>query len=388
MRVRTASPVRSLPRKVRVLIVDDSSYNRQLLTEHLSARESLEVVGAARNGEDALKKALQLKPDIVTLDLEMPIMDGFTFLRIVMQSNPVPVIVVSSRKEDRSVFRALELGAVDFIGKPEAKKASSVTSIIDELIYKIENIAEVRMEKVRFPGAELRVPRRVPPGVAVPRFPEPPPVRVRAPAGRAERMGPVELVVIGASTGGPSAIQQVLQNWPPEITAPVVIAQHMPPGFTRHFAERLGRLTGMDVAEGTDGETLRPGSFRVAPGGSDILVHRAGARGYRTEIAAPEGSQGFVPNVDRLFLSAARICAGGRAAGIVLTGMGNDGAKGAAALHDAGSPVIAESETTAVVYGMPREAARTGKTDAVVPLDQIPAALRALAIPGRPKSSE
>ncbi len=370
MKPRTTA--KALARKIRVLVVDDSSYNRQALSEILQSRNSIEVVGVARNGEDALKKAIQLKPDIVTLDLEMPIMDGFTFLRIIMQSNPVPVVVVSSRDEDRSVFRALELGAVDFIRKPGSKTAASIQSIEEELFFKIENIAEVRIGNVRFPGAELKpVSRNLNP-VLPPLMPP----QIRPPP-RTTQSGEVELVAIGTSTGGPSAVQYLLQNWPGNVTAPVVIAQHMPPGFTRHFAERLGRLTGLDIREATDGERLVNGSFRIAPGGSDLVIQRISDRKYRVDVVAPETQSGFVPNVDRLFHSVERAC-GDRALGIILTGMGNDGAAGALKLHQAGSPVIAESEASAVVFGMPRETVRKGAADVVAPLDQIPARVKEL----------
>ncbi len=375
MSSRPRATLRYLARRIRVLVVDDSSINREALAEMLGSRSTIEVIGTARNGEDALKKAIQLKPDLITLDLEMPVMDGFTFLRILMQSNPVPVIVVSARDEDRSVFRALELGAVDFIRKPGSKAVKSIQSIEDELIFKIENIAEVRIANIRFPGAELRAQPRPQQPAAIPPLPKP---AAPAPAPVPLSGAPADLVLIGSSTGGPSAIQHLIQNWPPEITAPVVIAQHMPPGFTRHFAERLGRLTGKDVSEATDGETLRENMFRVAPGGSDVEISYPAAGRYRTMVLPPETTTGFVPNVDRLFESAA-LATSGRSLGVVLTGMGNDGARGAELLRKQGGRIIAESEATAIVYGMPREVVQRKAADGVFPLDQIPQAIRDLA---------
>lgn len=374
---------RTLSRKIRVLVVDDSSYNRQALSDLLQSRDSIEVIGIGRNGEDALKKVIQLKPDIVTLDLEMPVMDGFTFLRIVMQSNPLPVIVVSSRDEDRSVFRAMELGAVDFIRKPGSKTVASIQSIEEELFFKIENIVDVKTDNIRFPGADLRSSSRnldpvLPP---LPLLSATKPLRMTVQQPDDE----LDLVAIGASTGGPSAIQYLLQNWPEEIIAPVVIAQHMPPGFTKHFSERLGRLTGLDVREATDDEKLSEGAYRIAPGGQDMIVHRISGNRYQVNIVSPSPGAGFTPNVDRLFESVTKAC-GNRALALVLTGMGNDGAKGALRLHQAGSSVIAEAETSAVVYGMPRETVQIGAADTVAPLDQIPAQMRLFGTKCRKKN--
>ncbi len=338
---------------IRVLVVDDSAYNRRVLTGMLEKSPRLQVVGTAGSGEDALKKLYEYKPDLITLDLEMPGMDGFTFLRLVMESKPLPIIVVSSRTEDKAIFRALELGAADFIAKPTARISSAIARIESELLYKAENAAAIQMQNMlRIETGRLR---------------ETPP----KPAARAKKgvLAP-SCVAIGSSTGGPAALHFVLGNLDPEYSAPIVIAQHMPAGYTKPFAERLGRRSKRDVWEASDGELLTEGAVLVAPGGSNLFLE-TGPQGIVARVEAPSGEDRFVPSVDRLFSSAARVF-GSRLHAVVLTGMGNDGLEGSAAVRKQGGRVLAESAETAIVYGMPREVVEHGLADVVLPLSAIP----------------
>lgn len=336
---------------IRVMVVDDSAYNRRILKGMLERSKRIEVVAIARNGEEALKRVFETKPDVITLDLEMPVMDGFTFLRLITQSNPIPVIVVSSRSEDKAVFRALELGALDFIAKPSAKISSAIEGIEQELIYKVEN-AEAPQVRKALRIEEGRVAEAIEPPFA-------------APSGVAP-----ECVVIGASTGGPTAIHYVLANLPRSFNLPIVIAQHMPPGFTAPFAERLAKRTGRTVIEAKGGDPVEQGRILLAPGGTNLELERTSA-GVRTAVRRPPEGQRFIPSVDRLLSSAARAYQE-RLQAVVLTGMGNDGLRGAEDVFKMGGLVVAESEETAIVYGMPREVAEGGFATCVLPLPAIP----------------
>lgn len=350
---------------IRVMVVDDSAYNRRILTDMLEKSKDIEVVAKARNGEDALKKLYEVNPDVITLDLEMPGMDGFTFLRLVTQSRPLPVIVVSSRSEDRAIFRALELGATDFIAKPSTRISEDIQRISQELRFKVENIRKVALTNLmQFErGLKATTPGRA------------------AVAEMLDHETP-SCVVVGSSTGGPSALYYLLSEMPPRFNVPIAIAQHMPPGFTKPFAERLSKRLGRDVVEGVDGRLLGPGQIILAPGGMHMMIE-ASPKGPRLVIAEPAVADRFIPSVDRLFISAAEVFEE-RVDAVVLTGMGNDGLHGARAIRDAGGHVIAESEETAVVFGMPREVAEAGLADRVAPLTDIPRLLAAVV--GKPRT--
>lgn len=344
--------------RIRVMVVDDSAYNRRVIKEMLSTSKKVEVVASARNGEDALKKLYEFRPDLITLDLEMPGMDGFTFLRLVMESKPLPVIVVSSRTEDKAIFRALELGATDFIAKPSVRVSDEIKRIEQELVWKVENIAQVELAKlVQLEG-----------GALAETLPE---------EGKAPEGAPPECILLGSSTGGPAAIYYVLAHLAPTFTTPIAIAQHMPKGFTRPFAERLARRTGRDAREAGDGDLLTKGCILLAPGGKHMVIEQS-RRGPVTVILEPDHKDRFVPSVDKLLASGADVY-GTSAYGVVLTGMGNDGVKGAGAIRKAGGFVIAESEETAIVYGMPREVVEAGYATEVVPLSAIPRLLSRVA---------
>lgn len=337
---------------VKILVVDDSAFNRRSITKMLESDPGLQVVGYAVNGEEGLRKVFDLKPDLVTLDLEMPRLDGFSFLRILMQKRPTPVIVVSSRAGSDDVFKALEFGAVDFVAKPSMQISPELFNIRENLLQKIRNAAATDMRKVLVRAA------------AKPRMPEPGGRVIPKDTATATRQ-----IVIGASTGGPPALQKVLSAFPERFPVGIAIAQHMPAGFTRAFAERLNRLTPFEVREAEDGDEMRAGVVLVAPGGKNMLLCRRGGR-VVASIREPEAAQRYIPSVDVLFRSAAEVF-GADLVSAVLTGMGNDGSIGVRAVRQHGGQVVAESESTSVVFGMPKEAIATGCVDDVVDLELI-----------------
>jgi two-component system chemotaxis response regulator CheB len=338
---------------IRVLVIDDSAYSRRTIIRMLETSPLVEVVGWARDGEEALRKSLQLRPDLITLDLEMPRMDGFTFLRLLMAKRPTPVLVVSGRSGDEDVFRALELGAVDFVAKPTARAAPELATIEEELIRKVHATRQLRMDKLR-----ERISRA-------------PALAPRAESRAAER---VRLVAIGSSTGGPAALMHIFAAFGEPPACAFVVSQHMPEGFTRGFAERLDRQTYVSAREAHGGEELVPGRALLAPGGSHLEFESRGGR-VVTRLAPRSPDDKYAPSVDRMFESAAKHF-GQALLAVVLTGMGDDGRRGVRAVRAAGGSVIAESEETAVIFGMPQQAIRTGAVDAVLPLSEIPAAIQ------------
>lgn len=347
-------------KKIRVLVVDDSSFNRKVISEILQSSERIEVVGTAFDGEDAIRKILQLNPEVITLDLEMPRLDGFAVLRWLMANRPLPVLVVSARESNRSVFKALDLGAVDFIVKP-AKTASPQLKLIEqELLAKILAIPSLQFDKIRQRVAQAPV--------------IPAPVEMPLPQG--ERTA--EIVAIAASTGGPPAIQLILQELTPALLSPVLICQHMPPIFTKLFAERLTSLTKRVVKEAADGETVFPRHIYVAPGGKQLgIVQSEGVRRLVVTDRKPEDR--FAPSANHLLSSLAKVC-GKNCMAVVLTGMGDDGKEGALAVHRAGGTVAAESEESAVIFGMPREVIKAGAADHVADLPRLAALINRYAL--------
>lgn len=335
--------------KIRVLVLDDSAFSRRTISRMLERSPLCEVVATAADGEEALRQTLRLQPDLITLDLEMPRMDGFTFLRLVMSRCPTPVIVISGRTGDQDVFRALDFGAVDFIAKPTPRAGPELERIEQELLRKVHAVRQLRIEKVR---ERLESPQ--------------PPVRTPAP----RALSAPRLVAIGSSTGGPAALMQILGSFVRAPAAALVVAQHMPAGFTRGFAERVDRLTPFAAREAADGDEPAPGAVLVAPGGRHLEFERNGARTLVRLVDAGPGDK-YAPSVDRLFASAGKHFAGTELLAIILTGMGDDGRRGAVAVKQAGGRVVAESEETAIVFGMPQQAIRAGAVDAVLPLTQI-----------------
>jgi two-component system chemotaxis response regulator CheB len=339
-----------------VLVVDDSDASRGEL-ERLLEDGGHEVLAHARDGEEALRLALLRAPDAILLDLQMPRMDGFTFLRLLMGRRPTPVIVLSSQSRRSDVFKTLELGALDFVAKPEQGGLSAAR---DELLAKLALVRALRLDKLAPRVAEDHEPALTPP-------------LVEPPGG----------VVIGASTGGPRAVQELLAALPSSLPLGFLLAQHMPEKFTRAFAERLGRTTAFSVVEAAHGDLVAAGRVLVAPGGGHLELRRdpgpAGA--LRAAVVPPEAggySARYCPSIDRLFTSAA-LAAPRRLCAVVLTGMGSDGAAGVQAVHAAGGLTLAEAEESAVVYGMPNAAVASGAVDEVLDLPGIAARLARFA---------
>ncbi|MDQ3283695.1 MAG: chemotaxis response regulator protein-glutamate methylesterase [Acidobacteriota bacterium] len=346
----------SSPPTIRALVIDDSAYNRVTLTRMLESEPRIRVVATAVNGEDGIKQVMKHRPDVITLDLEMPIMDGFAFLRWLMVNLPTGVIAVSSRASDRSVFKALELGALDFIAKPGGRVSPRLEEIQKDLVGKIQQIAQVRMDNLS---------RRV---QEQPAISAPVPVSEVCPKG-------IELVVVGCSTGGPPALQHLFQSLP-RLPVPFVIAQHMPPTFTRLFAERVNKLSPFEVREGRDGEMVLPGCVYIAPGGMQSEVRRI-PEGLQLRVFPAGSSDLYAPSVDRLFKTASEACRE-RVIAVIMTGMGDDGAEAMVELHERGGKTIAESSESAIIFGMPAAAIKAGGVDDVVPLSGIPEAIRRL----------
>jgi two-component system chemotaxis response regulator CheB len=342
---------------LRALVVDDSAYNRVTISRMLESSPDIKVVATAVNGEDAIKQVMKHRPDVITLDLEMPVMDGFAFLRWLMANVPTGVIAVSSRSSDRSVFKALDLGAVDFIAKPGGRVSPRLEEIQRDLIAKVRQVADIRMENLR---RRITEEQDLAPGDA-----EPPSVCT----------GGIDLVAIGCSTGGPPALQFVFQNLP-LLPIPIVVAQHMPPTFTQLFAERVNKLTRYTVKQGDDGELLRNGTVYVAPGGMQMNVRRS-VDGLELRISPAKAEDIYAPSVDQLLRSASEAC-GERLVAIIMTGMGDDGARAVRLVRERGGRTIAESSKTAIIFGMPNEAIKTGCIEQVLPLNEIPHAIQKL----------
>jgi two-component system chemotaxis response regulator CheB len=334
---------------IKVLVVDDSAVVRNILSSELSKAPGIEVVGTAMDPYVARDKIIKLKPDVVTLDVEMPRMDGLTFLRKLMRYYPIPVIVVSSLapKGGEVALEALEIGAVDVVSKPGA--AYTVGDLSAQLVEKIKGAAKADMSKLvsRARAAED----------------EQPPIARLAMTRTTEKV-----VAIGASTGGTEAIKAVLEKYP-ENCPGTMIVQHMPEQFTRSFAQRLNDLCASEVREAADGDRLTPGIVLIAPGNKHMVLRRSGAQ-YMVRVKDGPYVYHQRPSVEVLFNSVAQY-AGRNAVGALLTGMGSDGAKGMKAMQDAGAETIAQDEKTSVVYGMPRAAVELGAARHVLPLDRI-----------------
>ncbi|HYM62524.1 MAG TPA: chemotaxis-specific protein-glutamate methyltransferase CheB, partial [Thermoanaerobaculia bacterium] len=329
---------------IKVLVVDDSAYNRVTISRMLESSPQIRVAATAVNGEDAIKQTMKHRPDAITLDLEMPVMDGFAFLRWLMVNLPTAVIAVSSRSSDRSVFKALELGAADFIAKPGGRVSPRLEEIQKDLVAKVMQCVELRMDNIRRRLEQERAAHPLPPG----------PLSAAAP--------PIDLVTIGCSTGGPPALQYLFETLP-VLPVPFLVAQHMPPTFTRLFAERVNRLSEYEVKETYDGELLIPGTVYIAPGGMQTEVRRV-SEGLRTRVFAPSVKDLHAPSVDRLFDTASDAC-GERLVAVILTGMGDDGATAIRNVHRRGGKTIAESAESAIIFGMPGEAIKTGAVDQI-----------------------
>jgi two-component system chemotaxis response regulator CheB len=342
----------------RVLVVDDSAFMRRVLPEILATDPSLEVVGTAMDGYFALKKIRELSPDVVTLDIDMPRMDGLETLRRIMEEHRTPVVIVSSmaHKDAEPTIRALELGAVDVVAKPQGAISLHIQEIGFELIAKVRAAAEAKGRQ----GWPAPPPRPV----ALP----PPPT------GKAVPVRPLKMVVaIGTSTGGPNALTSILPRIPADIPAGFLIVQHMPPGFIGMFATRLNSLCPMEVKEARDGDLVVPGRALIAPADRHLKVARL-PLGVMAMVGDAPPVHGHRPSVDVLFRSVA-VEFGTSAVGIILTGMGSDGADGLGEIRAAGGLTVAQDAASCVVFGMPRVAIERNHAARVMPLDDIPSFL-------------
>jgi two-component system chemotaxis response regulator CheB len=340
--------------RIRVLVVDDSALMRKLIPAILARDASIEVVGTAMDGAFALKKIEELKPDVVTLDLEMPRMDGMETLRLIMQRAPLPVILFSTHSKEGgyATFKALAMGAVDFLAKPKDAAAGRLDDIADRLIAKIK-------------VAKRAVGRKLPPAV-IEETPAPK-------KGIRDARPPRRVIAIGISTGGPNALQFVLSQIPADFQSTIVIVQHMPEGFTEMFAKRLDECCALEVHEARSGDLLLAGRVLICPGNRHIMV-RSMPRGGMVVLSDGPPVNGHRPSADVLFHSVAQEFAL-TAVGVLMTGMGDDGAEGLGAIKAAGGMTIAQSEDTCVVSGMPRAAILKGYASKIIPLDGLGAHL-------------
>lgn len=342
---------------MRVLVVDDSAFMRKVLRELLESDPLIQVVGTARDGQDGVRQALALQPDVVTMDIEMPRLDGFGALRELMAIRPTPVVMVSSHTSEgaEATIKALTMGAVDFVAKPSGSISLNMHVTREELIAKVKGAA-VATPRYRRVLAELPPLRR-----ELPRPPSP-----LAPTLLPAELPLKRLVVIGCSTGGPGALHQIIPRLPADLPAGYLVVQHMPPGFTRSLANRLNEISAVQVKEAEEGDLLQAGQVLVAPGGYHMQVGPDG----RIQLNQEPALHGVRPAVDKLFESVAPLY-GERVIGIILTGMGFDGAKGMGQLKRRGASTIAEDASTCIVFGMPKVVIELGVADQVLPIHEI-----------------
>ncbi|WP_343633525.1 chemotaxis response regulator protein-glutamate methylesterase [Roseateles sp.] len=349
--------------KTTVVVVDDSALVRSILTEIINRQPDMQCIGAASDPLAAREMIRNLNPDVITLDVEMPKMDGLDFLQRLMRLRPMPVVMVSTLTERGAevTLKALELGAVDFVAKPKIGVADGIRALAQDITDKIRIAAKAQIRRLHAPApAAAGAPAAT--GGATP------PLKPASPIASLGRLSTEKIIFIGASTGGTEATKDVLINLPADCPA-VCITQHMPPGFTRSYAARLDGLCKIRVKEAQDGERILPGHGYIAPGGMHFSVERSGAN-YIARVQDGDPVNRHKPSVEVLFNSAARVV-GQNALGIMLTGMGADGAKAMKTMKDAGSYNLVQDEATCVVFGMPREAINAGAADEVLPLQQI-----------------
>ncbi len=339
---------------VKVLIVDDSAFMRNTLSSMISSDPDINVIGMARDGIEAVDKVASLKPDLVTLDVEMPRMNGIEALKQIMDKYPVPVLMVSSLTNEGAqvTLDALDLGAVDFIPKNLSDLSINIVKIKTILIDKIKKIGKIRVRRRRAalpPSKPLVLPQKVQQYTSTRR---------------------VGIVAIGSSTGGPKALQSIISSLPKNYPVPIIIAQHMPAAFTGPFAERLNQLSEITVKEAEDGETITKGVVYIAPGGGHMGIKRRKLTESSISLIKDIGKYIYKPSIDLLMQNAVENFSG-HVLGVVLTGLGNDGEEGMKEIKNKGGKTIAESEETCVVYGMPRSVVEAGLADKIVPLNEI-----------------
>ncbi len=340
--------------QIRVLVVDDSALVRKIITDILQSDPHITVVGTANNGKSAVYKNQELDPDVITMDIEMPVMDGLSALKEIIETRPRPVIMMSvlTQHGADATFRALELGAVDFIPKPSSMLSLSVDEIGDLLISKIKSIYNLTI-----PSKKPREKKAATEALGAAPLPA-------MPVGRKSDI----LVGIGTSTGGPSALLQVFKGIPENFPSSLLVVQHMPEGFTRAFSERLDSASTLSVKEAEDGDEIQKGCGYVAPGNFHMRLEKRGGK-YSIRLDKGEKVSGHRPSIDVLFESMAENA--GRAVAVIMTGMGRDGAEGIKKIRARGGKTFAQNEETSVVYGMNRVAVENGAIDEIVPLREI-----------------
>ncbi|MFM1650834.1 chemotaxis response regulator protein-glutamate methylesterase [Brevibacillus sp. B_LB10_24] len=338
-------------KNIRVLVVDDSAFMRKVITDILGNDPGIEVVGQARNGRECLQKVKEHSPDVVTLDIEMPVMNGLETLEKLMSLSPLPVIMLSSLTTEgaTATVQALELGAFDFVAKPSGPISLDIHKVADELI-----------ERVKLASVAKRKPWQVP-------LPKAPKLYTPLPNVKPGR----KIVALGTSTGGPKALQSVLTSLPASFPAPILIVQHMPPGFTKSLAQRLDALSAIRVVEAAEGDEILPGTAYIAPGGYHLQVRENDDGRLYASLNQSEPRGGLRPAVDVLFESVGKLQNIKKWA-VIMTGMGSDGTKGLKIMKEQGTVTsVIEAESSCVVFGMPRSAIQAGLADQIVPLEQI-----------------
>ena len=361
-------------KKFRVLIVDDSAFMRKVLENIIKSDESLEVVGQAKDGREAVTLAESLKPDVITMDINMPHVDGLQATAQIMTTNPRPIVIVSSESRDGadSTLKALELGAIDFVPKPSSGVDLDMQSVREDLLRKVRMSAKVRV--VRTASRLVSTLQSATPAQSSPASSSKssPSVTARpASVALASLDQRFPIVVLGASTGGPATVMRLAPGFTREFPAAVFLVQHMPASFTSQYAAQLAEFTGIRVKEAEANEPVQPGTLYICPGGQHLRITPTG----RIQLDATSGRiNGYLPNIDVTMESAAAY-AGAMTIGVVLTGMGNDGAAGAKAIQRAGGLVIAQDEATSVIFGMPAEAIKAASVEQVLGIDDIYAAI-------------
>ncbi|WP_148883501.1 protein-glutamate methylesterase/protein-glutamine glutaminase [Thermococcus aciditolerans] len=344
-------PLSSPSRKIRVMVVDDSAFMRKILRDIINSDPELEVCCEARDGIEAISLAKLHRPDVVTLDIEMPKMNGLDALRVIMKQAPLPVIMVSALTQEgaEATIKALEYGAIDFIPKPSSSISINMKEMREEIIAKIKEAARVPRRFLELRRTRLLRAQKI---------------KTRKPSVPAKTV-----VTIASSTGGPQSLLRVFPKFPENLKAAVLLVQHMPPGFTRSFAKRLDSLSRIDVKEAEDGDPIEEGKAYVAPGDYHMEVQMRAGKPVITLNKKPK-IHGVRPAADPMMITAAEVF-GRRTVGIVMTGMGKDGAQGIVAIKKKGGITIAQDRETSIIFGMPKAAIETGMVDHVVPLDKI-----------------
>jgi two-component system, chemotaxis family, protein-glutamate methylesterase/glutaminase len=354
-------------KKFRVLIVDDSAFMRKVLETIFNADDQLQVAGHAKDGREAIALAESLKPDVITMDINMPHMDGLQATAQIMTTNPKPIVIVSSESKEgaASTLKALELGAIEFVAKPSSGIDLDMQSVKDDLLRKVRMAAKVRVVRT---ASRVALTVQGANGSAATAKPTPPPVR-STPVIPADQRFPV--VVLGASTGGPATVMRLAPGFTRDFPAAVFLVQHMPATFTTQYAAQLAEFTSIRVKEAENGEAVQPGTLYICPGAQHLRVSPTG----RIQLDGTSGRiSGYLPNID-VTMETVAAYAGAMSIGVVLTGMGADGALGAKAIKSAGGIVIAQDEATSVIFGMPAEAIKVAAVDQVLAIDDIYAAI-------------